>query len=234
MTKHMLTAQLRRESDFGCPHASKHWVAPLSDGPMVRTVVPDSEEWVGLEMGKRLEGVPHLETLIRSGRAMLVLNGKGTSTCDEKAAAAGIHPDRVVKTICAKEIFGDERYLIVSVGPRRIRLGGVLGDFVEGSSIGMAEEMPPGMAHGTCTPFVPQDVAKALALIAIESPAAVRRGRKGRGLGLVGDLDADISIGGTDEIAHRLSLRMKYSEFAAAILDAYGDRVAFIPEIARM
>lgn len=200
----------------------------------VRIVAPDSADWQEFQVSKRLADVPHLEALIRMGRARLVFCETATSTCEEKAAAADIHPDSVVKTIYAKEVFGDERYLIVATGTRRIRLGGVLADAVDGSSVGMAGGTPAGMVHGTCTPFVSESVAESLALIAIESPDAMRIGKKGRQLGRVGDLEADISIGGTDSLAHHLSVRMAYSDFACALKEAYGGKVATIPAIERM
>jgi hypothetical protein len=202
--------------------------------PRTRTIAPDSADWQEFSVSQRLAGVPFLESLIRTGRARLVFCETATSTSEEKAAASGIHPDGVVKTIYAKEVFGDERYLIVATGTRRIRLGGVLADAVDGSSVGMSEGIPAGMVHGTCTPFVSESVAESLALIAIESPDAMRVGKKGRQLGRVGDLEADFSIGGTDSLAHHLSVRMVYSDFACALREAYGEKVATIPVIERM
>jgi|WetSurMetagenome_2_1015567.scaffolds.fasta_scaffold273497_2 hypothetical protein len=202
--------------------------------PRTRTIAPDSANWQELQISKRLAGVPLLESLIRTGRARLVFCETATSTCDEKAAAAGIHPDEVVKTIYAKEVFGDEKYLIVATGTRRIRLGGVLADAVDGSSVGMSEGTPAGMVHGTCTPFVSAEVAGSLTLIGVESPYAKRMGKKGRVLGKLGEMEADISIGGTDSIAHHLSVRMGYADFVSALQEEYGPKVVLLDGIERM
>lgn len=199
-----------------------------------RTIIPDSSDWCGFEMGRRLAHAPYLERLIRMGKASVSYCEVATSTCEEKAAAAGLHPDSVIKAIYAQEVFGDERHIIVASGPRRIRLSSVLSDASEGSSIKVADGTPEGMAHGTCTPFVSDAVAATLTFIGVESPLAERKGKRGRVLGKLGDIEADISIGGTDDLAHRLSLRMMYSDFADALKAAYGDKVVMLSDVQRI
>jgi hypothetical protein len=191
-------------------------------------------EWSELQMSQRLAHAPHLEALVRSGKASIVYCESATSSCEEKALAAGLHPDSVIKAIYAKEIFGEDRHIIVTSGPRRIRLAHALSEACEGSSIRVADDTPPGMTHGTCTPFVSDAVARSLSFIGVESPLAERRGKKGRVLGLLGDIEADVSIGGTDALAHHLSIRMKYADLVDALKAAYGDKVVLLAEVERL
>ena len=207
---------------------------PSDSHSKTHMVAPDSMEWGELHMNRRLAHVPYLEALARSGKASVVYCESATSTCEEKAAAAGMHPDSVVKAIYAKEVFGDERHIIAVSGPRRIRLASVLSDAYEGSSIKVADGAPEGMAHGTCTPFVSEEVAGSLTFIGVESPLSERKGKRGRVLGILGELEADISIGGTDSTAHRLSVRMKYSDFVDALKAAYGDKVVILRDVERL
>ncbi len=140
----------------------------------------------------------------------------------------------MIKAIYAKEVFGDEHYIIVASGPRRIRLASVLSDAYEGSSIKVADDVPAGMTHGTCTPFVSEEAAGSLTFIGVESPLSERKGKKGRVLGILGELEADISIGGTDGMSHHLSIRMRYSDFVDALKAAYGDKVVLLTEVERL
>jgi len=207
---------------------------PSETHSKTHTVAPDSMEWGELRMSRRLAHAPYLEGLVRSGKASVVYCESPTSTCDEKAIAAGLHPDSVIKAIFAQEVFGQERHLIVASGPRRIRLSSLLSEASEGSSIKVADGTPEGMTHGTCTPFVSDAAASSLTFIGVESPASERKGKKGRVLGILGELEADISIGGTDALSHHLSIRMKYSDFVDALKAAYGDKVVLLTEVERL
>jgi hypothetical protein len=220
------TRPLRREAS--------HFKMPPDSQFRTRTVAPDSVEWNEFGISKRLAHAPYLEPLVRSGKASIAFCESATSTCEEKALAAGLHPDSVIKAIHAREVFSDERHIVVASGPRRIRLSSVLSEACEGSSIKVAEDTPPGMAHGTCTPFVSDGVAASLTFIGVESPHAKRTGKKGRVLGTLGDIEADVSIGGTDELAHRLSIRMRYADFVDALKAAYGDKVVLLAEVERL
>jgi hypothetical protein len=222
------------KSPFGKEAAAFKARSEPRAGAGVKSVVPDSSEWRFLGMDKRLEALPSLRYLILSGKAELVYCETPSSTCEEKAAAAGIHTDSVVKAISSQDIFGRERYLIIATGKGRLRLTGILSEHLEFASLEVSPEPPPGMAHGTCTPFVPQEVLAGLEFIAIESPDAERKGKKGRKIGKVGDLMADIAIGGDDQMAHHLSVRMPYREFAEALIEAYPGKVKVLSEIERL
>jgi hypothetical protein len=204
----------------------------------VRTIVPDSVDWQELHAGRRLAIAPFLETLIREGRARLVFTEEFTSTCEEKAAAAGIPVEATVKAIFCRDMYSpDDRFVVVASGKGRLSLSsGILPGEHEYSQLEMckADEIPAGMEFGTCSAFVSKEMLSGIALVAIEDPETELKGKKGKSLGKLGDLEGDFSIGGTDSIAHHLSIRMNYREFAEALLGEYGEKAALIPAIKRI
>lgn len=175
--------------------------------------------------------------MLRSGRARLVFTEEFTSTCEEKAAAAGITVEATVKAVYCRDAYApDDRFVVVASGKGRIALSSsMLPGEHEYTQLEMAkaEDLPPGMQFGTCTPFVSEEIRSGLALVAIEDPETELKGKKGRILGRLGDLEADFSIGGTDSISHHLSVRMNYREFAQALLAEYGEKAVVISDIRR-
>jgi prolyl-tRNA editing enzyme YbaK/EbsC (Cys-tRNA(Pro) deacylase) len=200
----------------------------------VRTIAPDSVDWNELRMGRRLQIAPFLEDLIRQGRARLVFNKDATSTCEEKAAAAGIPVESTVKAMYCKDMYTDERFVIAASGKGRISLIGILNDVHDYAQLQTcgAEELPSGMQFGTCSPFVSKEILDKLEMVAIEDPKTEIK-RKGRTLGTLGELEGDFSIGGVDSISHHLSVRMNYADFAAALTAEYGDKARVISGIKR-
>jgi prolyl-tRNA editing enzyme YbaK/EbsC (Cys-tRNA(Pro) deacylase) len=217
----------------------KH-LAPVSDRlGAVKTIAPGSAEWQRLGVDRRLEIAPFLETLIRTGRARLVYTEERTSTCEEKAQAAGISVESTVKALFCKDIYSGSIYALVVSGKGRVNLGSALSgvetlDFTPGLELCAAQELPHGMEFGTCSAFISPKALEGVAMVAIEDPATPVRGKKGKPTGqTLGDLEADLSIGGTDETAHHLSVRMKYSDFAGALMEQYGDKAVLAPGIKR-
>ncbi len=193
-----------------------------------RTVLPDSVEWHELHMDRRLEVAPFLGGLLRSGKARLVYTEQFTSTCEEKAAAAMIPLEATVKAVFCKDMFSPaDKFVVVASGKGRLSFSGLdlPGDY-EYSQLETAarEDLPHGMEFGTCSAFISPLILDSLALVIIEDPETELRGKKGRPLGKLGDLEGDFSIGGTDSTAHHLSVRMNYREFAAAMLEEYGGK----------
>ncbi len=220
---------------MGFREEAKGFKPPSEGRQMVRAVAPDSVEWQELHMSRRLEIAPFLETLIRGGRAKLVYTEEFTSTCEEKAAAAGIPVEATVKAVFCKDMFSpDDLFVIVASGKGRISLGGILSEVHEYAQLEMAkaEDLPGGMEFGTCTPFVSPAILERLTLVAIESPKTELK-RKGRTVAVLGDLEADFSIGGTDSTSHHLSVRMRYADFVDALRTEYGDKAAVIEGIKR-
>lgn len=203
----------------------------------VRDIAPDSVEWNELHMHRRLEIAPFLETLIREGRARLVFTEEHTSTCEEKAEAAGIPVEATVKAVYCKDVFSpDDMFVIVASGKGRISLGGILSgvEVHEYAQLEMAGagDIPKGMEFGTCTPFLSPQILERLSLVAIESPETELK-RKGKPFARLGELEADFSIGGVDSTAHHLSVRMRYADFVEALRAQYGEKAAVISGIKR-
>ena len=191
-------------------------------------ILPDSVHWHELHMDRRLEIAPFLDSLLREGRAQLVFTPEFTSTCEEKAAAAGIPLEATVKAVFCKDFYSpDDRFVVVASGKGRLSFSGLAlpGDY-EFSQLetARAEDLPHGMQFGTCSPFISDEILKKIALVVIEDPETELRGKKGKVTGKLGDLEGDYSIGGVDSIAHHLSVRMNYREFAGALRERYGEK----------
>lgn len=221
----------------GFVEEAKGFKADPDAAPKVREIAPDSVEWNELHIRRRLEIAPFLETLIREGKARLVFTEERTSTCEEKAAAAGIPIESTVKAVYCRDMFSpDDMFVIVASGKGRISLGGILSEVEvhEYAQLEMAgaTDLPKGMEFGTCTPFVSPEILERLSLVAIESPETELK-RKGKPFARLGELEADFSIGGVDSTAHHLSVRMNYAEFVEALVAQYGGKAAVISGIKR-
>jgi hypothetical protein len=192
----------------------------------VRTIAPDSTEWQELHVSKRLEIAPFLESLIRSGRARLVFTSEFTSTCEEKAAAAGIPVESTIKAIYCSDVFSKEKFILVVSGKGKIVLSGALSEVHDYAQLEMSkqEELPAGMQFGTCTPFISPEILGSIEMVALEDPAAKINNKKWKLSCTLGDCEADFSIGGVDSISHHLSVRMRYGDFVEALVSEYGDK----------
>ncbi len=197
----------------------------------VRTIARDSTDWHDLQMGKRLVTSPVLARFVREGTASIVFTSETTSTCKEKARAAGIPVETTVKALYVKDAFSpDKRYLVVASGKGRLDLSGLVPDSPM-LEMCTKEELPPGMEFGTCSPFVSPEFLAGLAMVVIESPASMlERKMKNGGFG---DPEADFSIGGVDQAAHHLSGRMNYRDLVAALQYEYGAKACIVSDIRR-
>jgi hypothetical protein len=200
----------------------------------VRPIAPSSHEWKMFDMDSRIGSMPILGSMIACRKAEVVFCEIATSTCDEKAKAAGIHSDHIVKAILFKEVFGSERYLIVATGKGKLKTSGLLSAHAIDAQIEPSHELPSCMKHGTCTPFIPLQVLEGIEFIAVESPDIQRKGKKGRTIGRIGDIEVDVAIGGTDQLSHHLSVRMRYEDLVIALQEAYGEKVKILSEIERV
>lgn len=199
----------------------------------VSVVRRGSREWKQCGMDSRLEGLPHLERLIKEEKALVVLCDVESSSARDKAMILDCYSDDIVKALYANRIRGEDHYMVVCRGADQIKLKRLLArqKDVEGLLLEMCYELPPGMQCGTCTPFMPQSVADSLRMIAVEDPAFVPRSYGGAALGPIGRNYVDVGIGGTDELALKLSAHMLYSDLAASLLQAYGDRIKLLDYI---
>lgn len=186
----------------------------------VRIIDPDSREWKDLCMGKRLDGIPFVESMIRSGRASLVLLPEPTQTCRQKAKLAKIDPESIVKTLCCREATNPEGrvFLVTSTSAGRMNLSDICGQTEElrYTELALSPQTLPSMAPGTCTPFVPTEDVSGVELFMVQTPES--------GLG---DKMVDVSIGGTDTTSFCLSLSLRYNDLVGSLSSAYGEKVRF-------
>jgi hypothetical protein len=205
--------------------------------PGVTLIEPDSREWKSCGMQSRLEGLPHLETLLKDGTAGLMLCDRKTHTAMDAAAIFGFHADQIVKSIYAEARNRTDHYMVVCIGTEAIPLSKLLARHVAGLRLNLSWDLPPGMMPGTCTPFMPQSVAESIRMIAVEDPNFVPGPYSGmyggRNRKPIGDNIVDVSIGGTDDLALRLSVHMLYYDLVASLEKAYGDRIRLLDYIHR-
>ncbi|HSB46692.1 MAG TPA: hypothetical protein VLD37_01660 [Candidatus Bilamarchaeum sp.] len=184
----------------------------------VRLVEPDSREWRSLAVGERLEGIPFVESMIRGGKAALALLPEPTRSCREKAKVAGIGMQNIVKTLCCMEMANPEGrlFLVTSTSAGRMNLTDICcqHEDLRYEGLVLAAKTLPSMAPGTCTPFVPDTDVAGVERFFVQAPE-----------GGLGDRMVDVSIGGTDEIAFRLSVSLKYRELVSSLSDAYGEKM---------
>lgn len=205
----------------------------------VRTIEPDSGEWNSLGMDRRLGVSPFLGKLVRDGKAKVVFTERYTSTCKEKAEAAGIPVENTIKALFCKDIFTEERYLLVVSGKGAVITTTALSsvdslEFTPQLEVCAPCELPDGMEMGTCSAFVSQQVLGEITLVAVEDPRMRITGKKGRQIGPeLGARECDFSIGGTDQAAHHLSVRMNYAEFLDAVLEEYGEKAVVVSGLRR-
>jgi hypothetical protein len=183
-----------------------------------RIIEPDSKEWRELCIGERFEGMEFVEKMIRGGTASLVILPEPTQTCREKARLAGIGLESIVKTLCCMEAIenGGRMFLVTSTSGKRINLSDICGQHEElrYTELALSPVTLPGMAPGTCTPFVPSKVLNEIEFLIVQAPE----------WGL-GERVVDVSIGGTDRISFCLSVSVRYKDLICSLESAYGEKM---------
>ncbi len=197
----------------------------------VGVIKPGSREWDRCRMKSRLEGLPHLEALLKEDKALLVLCDRAARTSRDKAMILDCYSNDIVKTIYAKRIGGTDHYMVVCTGADQIRLKRLFARSESGLELDFAPEPPPGMQYGTCSPFMPQSVARLISIIGVEDPDFVPRSYGETVLGPIGRNFVDVTFGGTDELALRLSVHMLYSDLVASLERAHGDKIRLLDYI---
>tara|TARA_Y100000310_G_C20586010_1_gene765433 strand:- start:42 stop:593 length:552 start_codon:yes stop_codon:yes gene_type:complete len=151
----------------------------------------------------------------------LVYHPHSTDTCQQKLSLLQQRfpeqiwsLDRVVKTIFADVDDKLVGFVLPEKGQRvtedlvesAYQQAGISGDYFRPDV--SRWYIPPGMEVGTCTPFVPEDGMKFVDYIFIQQEDKLD------------SLDVDISIGGIDKEAHKISMHLPYG----AIFDILKER----------
>ncbi len=202
--------------------------APTELPERVRVIRPGSREWTQCRMKQRLDGLPHLEGLVREEKALIVLCDVETSSAVKKSMVLDCYPEDIVKALYANRIGGDDHYMIVCTGADQIKLKRLLARRVPMLELELAYGTPEGMQPGTCTPFMRRDVADSLDIIAVEDPDFVPRSYGNVVLGPIGANYVDVGIGGTDGLSLRLSAHMRYYDMVESLQREFGDKVILL------
>jgi len=156
----------------------------------------------------------------------LIYHQQSTDSCKEKLflleqrfPEESWSIDRVIKTIFADvddELVG---FVLPETGQKvteelvktAYQQAGIEGDYFKPSV--SQWYIPPGMEPGTCTPFVPEDSMKFVDRIFIQEEPGLD------------SLDVDISVGGTGEEAHQVSLHLPYGAIYDILKNKFDDKI---------
>jgi len=156
----------------------------------------------------------------------VVKHNIATNTCFEKADLLGWESNRVVKAI----FFGGEGNLYGLVCPelgtrekplyfKKIHLGKILGRTKKQMKNFYNSFCPDGMEHGTCTPFVSENLFEDDGFTLPLEKIFIHDIPK-----LNNEL-VDISIGGYGKDAHKVSLHIPYEDIYNVLDYKFGDRI---------
>lgn len=225
------------------PRSAPHLAIPPTETDRSRTITIGSVTWQELGIEARL---PKWLVQMVEGKKCRVVFTEGvtpTTTVGDKARIAGIEPERILKTLIVKDRYGERGvFMVVAVGQRTIRLREMAAELGtlrpesgidEDTGLGISEKIPSGMVAGTCTPFLDENAARKIGFMVLESPDARVVGKKGKDSGRLGSLEVDVSIGGTDDAAHSLSIRIRYDDLFGALCAQYPDKICAVDSIPR-
>jgi len=232
---------MRRQAVSAAPTAKDGFrdCAPLGEKRAgVMQVHPQSQDWLGMKVEERLKHTPYVIDLLKSGRARLMFYDRATSTCQEKAAVAGIDVGSVYKALVIEhfdpESFESVLHLVVTDGTKKVdirKLFGAMEEFRHLSPQRIQRNMTPsktppaGMPFGTVGPFIGKQNSHEIGFIVMKKPNGET------------DMEVDLSIGDVslrgehETMAHRFSVRMKYGDLVEALSREYPDKVRTVEHI---
>jgi prolyl-tRNA editing enzyme YbaK/EbsC (Cys-tRNA(Pro) deacylase) len=215
--------------------------APLGEKRTgVMQIYPQSQEWSGMKIEKRLEHTPYVIDLIKSGKARLMFYDKATSTCQEKADIAGIDVTSVFKAFVVDHFDPDEfvskLHLVVTDGTKRVNIQKLFGAMQEFEHMDArriqlymkpSKTPPTGMPFGTIGPLIGPRNIDEIGFIIMKEANGER------------DMEVDLSIGDVslkelgehETMAHQFSVRIKYGDLVEVLSRHYPDKVRIVGSI---
>ena len=206
----------------------------------VKQLMPHSVEWSEMMVEKRLEKIPYLVDLIKTGKARLMFYDRATSTCQEKAEIAGIDITAVYKALVVEHFdpssFESILHMVVTDGTKKVDIGKLFSSMEEFEGLGIdsvrrrvkpSKTPPTGMPFGTIGPLIGKHNEQEIGRIIMKRPNGES------------DMEVDISIGDVslreagegEEISHRFSVRIKYCDLVDVLSRIYPDKVHIVESI---
>jgi len=215
--------------------------APLGETRAgVKQLMPQSIEWSEMMVEKRLEKIPYLVDLIKTGKARLMFYDRATSTCQEKAEIAGIDIKSVFKALVVEHFdpssFESVLHMVVTDGTKKVDICGLFSSLEGFSEMGTAhirqnikpsKTPPTGMPFGTIGPLIGKHNEHEIGRIIMKRPNGES------------DMEVDLSIGDVslkeigerEEISHRFSVRIRYCDLVEVLGRIYPDKVHIVEGI---
>lgn len=192
-----------------------HIIPRASATVKLEIVEPNTSGWNELRLGVIIERYKAAAELVSNG-AKVAVYGKALPTVKDKETKAGIEPLHILKVVVMKDDWETRKGHILVAAPARgnIKATGIYfrEDDEMALSLGISETLPPWMTHGTCTPFLVEN-ADGVGAILIADPNF----RYPKDPRRIGDLEVDVSLGGSDEIAQKIALRVRYGALVESL-----------------
>ncbi len=192
-----------------------HIIPRASATVKAEIVEPNTSRWNELRLGAVVERYKAAIELVGSG-VRIAVYGEALPTVKDKETKAGIEPLHILKTVVMKDEWENREGHILVAAPAKgnIKTTGIYfrEDDEMALSLGISETLPPWMTHGTCTPFLVEE-ANGIGAVLVADPEF----RYPKDTRKIGDLEVDISLGGSDEIAQKIALRVRYGALVESL-----------------
>ena len=160
----------------------------------------------------------YLIDAVLSSRADVKFHDRYTSSCEDKASAAGIERESVLKVVFFEH---DSKLYCVALPDegevdKKELFTKMLGiSRTAAKNISIAKRLPEGMSYGTCTPFFTKSNIDEVAMVILASTEEPQR-------------VVDVSLGGANTESRKCSLQMRYREVMEMLGQEFGDKVQVI------
>jgi hypothetical protein len=192
-----------------------HIIPRANAAVKVEIVEPNTSRWNELRLDAVVKRYKAAAELV-DGSAKIAVYERALPTIRDKEAQAGIDALHLLKVVVMKDEWGTREEHILVAAPARgnIKTTGIYFREEDDAalSLGISETLPPWMIHGTCTPFLVEE-AKGIGALLIADPEF----RYPKDTRRIGDLEVDVSLGGSDEIAQKIALRVRYGALVESL-----------------
>lgn len=192
-----------------------HIITKPNAAVKVEVIEPKNPKWDELRIDAIIKRYKAASELVERGARVAVYE-RALPSIEEKRRDAGIELEHLFKVVVMRDEWETrEGHILVGVPSKgNIRTSGIY--FREEDemalSLVISEKLPPWMVHGTCTPFLVEDATGIGAMLLADPEFRYQKDPR-----RIGDLEMDVSLGGSDEIAQKITLRVKYGELIESL-----------------
>ena len=205
-------------------------IIPRPDARVKAEIIEsDTSRWNELRLGAVVERYKAASELIESG-AKIAVYENALPTIEAKRRDAGIDLEHLLKVVVMKDEWENrEGHILVAVPSKgNIRTSGIYFRENDDSALSLtiSETLPPWMTHGTCTPFLVEEANGIVGLLIADPEFRYPKDSR-----KIGDLEVDVSLGGSDEIAQKIALRVRYGALVDALRKHHPEVISIQKEL---